>query len=290
MVQYAYTEMAGGVNNSRLTSITYPDGYVVNYNYGTSGSLNDTISRLDSLSDSSGTLESYKYLGLDTVVERDHPQTGVNLTYISQIDSTGDAGDSTSAWTVRPRRRPELVRHHDQHLGGRLPVRLRPRRQRALPGEHGRCRVQPAVQLRRPEPADRASQHGTLNSDHDGITGTPTASQSWSLDALGNCTSVTTNGTTQTNTANQQNEYTAIGSATPTYDANGNLTTDETGQQYVYDAWNRLVAVKNSSGTTHGQLQLRRPGPARSPRRTAARRRTCTSRPRARCWRSKSAA
>ena len=38
-------------------------------------------------------LESYKYLGLDTVVERDHPQNNVNLTYISQTGSTGDAGD-----------------------------------------------------------------------------------------------------------------------------------------------------------------------------------------------------
>ena len=28
------------------------------------------------------------------------------------------------------------------------------------------------------------------------------------------------------------------------------MTTDENGQQYVYDAWNRLVTVKNSSGTT----------------------------------------
>ena len=35
VVQYAYTEMAGGVNNSRLTSMTYPDGYVLDYNYGT---------------------------------------------------------------------------------------------------------------------------------------------------------------------------------------------------------------------------------------------------------------
>src|SRR6202035_4900205 len=48
---------------------------------------------LDSLSDSGGTLESYKFLGLDTVVERDHPQNNVNLTYISQTGSTGDAGD-----------------------------------------------------------------------------------------------------------------------------------------------------------------------------------------------------
>lgn len=37
---------------------------------------------------------------------------------------------------------------------------------------------------------------------------------------------------------------------TPTYNANGNLTRDETGRQFVYDAWNRLVAVKSACGNT----------------------------------------
>ena len=34
------------------------------------------------------------------------------------------------------------------------------------------------------------------------------------------------------------------------YDANGNTTADGSGNTYVYDAWNRLVAVKTSGGTT----------------------------------------
>jgi RHS repeat-associated protein len=62
---------------------------------------------------------------------------------------------------------------------------------------------------------------------------------------------VTTNGNTQTRTHNAQNEITGIsGAVTPTYDANGNLTRDETGRQFVYDAWNRLVAVKDAAGNT----------------------------------------
>jgi hypothetical protein len=56
-VQYAYNQMAGGANNSRLTSITYPNGRVINYNYNTG--LDSTISRLSSISDSTATLESY---------------------------------------------------------------------------------------------------------------------------------------------------------------------------------------------------------------------------------------
>src|SRR5262249_30235100 len=91
-VQYAYTELSGGANHSRPTSITYPNGRVVNYNYASG--LSDSISRLSSLSDSSGTLESYDYLGVSTVVRRAHPQTGIDLTYIKQAgESSGDAGD-----------------------------------------------------------------------------------------------------------------------------------------------------------------------------------------------------
>lgn len=100
-VQYAYNEMANGENNSRLVSITYPSTYAnardtLSYNYA--AGLDDRISRLTSLSDNSPLssgylLESYKYLGLDTVVERDHPQTNVNQTYIAQNGQTGDAGE-----------------------------------------------------------------------------------------------------------------------------------------------------------------------------------------------------
>jgi RHS repeat-associated protein len=94
-------------------------------------------------------------------------------------------------------------------------------------------------------------QRGTLNSTDTGIVGTASASQNFSTDAVGNFTSVTTNGTAQTRTTNAQNQYTSIsGATTPTYDSNGNMLTDETGRQFVYDPWNRLAAVKNSGGTT----------------------------------------
>src|SRR5262249_30762451 len=58
-VQYAYTEMASGANHSRLTSVTYPNGKVLTYNYASG--LASNVSRLSSLSDTSGTLESYDY-------------------------------------------------------------------------------------------------------------------------------------------------------------------------------------------------------------------------------------
>jgi YD repeat-containing protein len=93
---YSFNPAQGGANNSRLTSITDPTQTaskgVINYTYA--AGLDDRISRLTSLSDNGGvTLESYKYLGLSTVVERDQGD-GVNLTYIAQAgDTVGPAGD-----------------------------------------------------------------------------------------------------------------------------------------------------------------------------------------------------
>jgi hypothetical protein len=90
VVRYVHIEMANGANHSRLISMAYPDGHVLSYNYATG--LDDSISRLSSLSDTSGTLESYAYLGLSTLVSRTRPTANQTLSYISAT-TTGDAGD-----------------------------------------------------------------------------------------------------------------------------------------------------------------------------------------------------
>jgi YD repeat-containing protein len=92
-VQYSYgaTGMGGNGNQSRLSSITYPNGHVLTYNYNSG--VDDAIDRLSSLTDGATTLESYSYLGLGTVVKRAHPQPNVDLTYINASGGTGDAGD-----------------------------------------------------------------------------------------------------------------------------------------------------------------------------------------------------
>ncbi len=249
-VQYGYTEMSGGQNNSRLTQVVYPSGYAVYYNYASG--LDSNISRLSSLSDGTGTLESYKYLGLNTVVERDHPQNHVNQTFIAQPNQsqTGDAGDKyvgldrfgrivSDNWynTATQQSTGDFDYGYDQDGDVLYQQNL----------------VDAAMsQLFQYNDLNEliSYQQGTLNSTNTGIVGTPSASQSWTPDALGNFTSTTTNGVTQTETFNQQNEIASIsGSGAVTYDANGNLTADGSGNTYVYDVWNRLVAIQNN-GTT----------------------------------------
>jgi YD repeat-containing protein len=251
-------EMASSANHSRLTKITYPNGKELNFNYGSG--LNDNMSRLSSLSDSTGTLESYDYLGLGVVVKRGHTQPGVDLTYIKQSgESNGDAGD--------------------QYIGLDRFGRIADQRWRASSSDKDR------FQYGHDRNGNRLYRDNTLNNSfdelyhsngasngHDGLNqltaflrgalsdtnsdnipdtiSTNSRTQVWDFDALGNFDSQTTDGTGQSRSHNKQNEITSIGSlTTPTYDANGNMTGDENGKTLVYDAWNRLVAYKNG-GTT----------------------------------------
>ena len=237
-VQYAYSEMAGGANHSRPTSVTYPNGRVVNRNYD--AGLDNDISRLSSLSDGAVTLEGYEYLGLSSMVERSHPETGIDLSYIKRSgESNGDAGD--------------------QYIGldryGRIDD------QRWLDASTGVAVDRYGYSYDRN--GNRTERDNLVNSNfnetytYDGLNQlssfdrSSTRSQSWDYDALGNWDSVTTDSVTETRGHNEQNEITSVsGATTPTYDANGNMTGDETGRQFMYDAWNRLVGVKDSGGTT----------------------------------------
>src|SRR5262249_26249491 len=97
-------------------------------------------------------------------------------------------------------------------------------------------------------------RRGVLSdSNSDGVpdtVATVSRSQSWALDAEGNWSTLTTDGASQTRGHNRQNQITSIsGQTTPAYDGNGNTTTDEVGPTLVYDAWNRLVQVKQGMTT-----------------------------------------
>jgi RHS repeat-associated protein len=91
----------------------------------------------------------------------------------------------------------------------------------------------------------------TVSTTSDPDTSDPLfATQTWTLDHLGNWSSVVNDGTTQTRTHNSQNQVTSItGLTTPTFDNNGSMTKDQSGVQFTYDAWDRQKQVKNSSGT-----------------------------------------
>ena len=69
----------------------------------------------------------------------------------------------------------------------------------------------------------------------------------YTMDKVGNRTTVNDNGTITTYSVNLLNQYTDVGGASLTYDLNGNLATGN-GWIYAYDAQNRLISASN--GTT----------------------------------------
>ncbi len=90
------------------------------------------------------------------------------------------------------------------------------------------------------------------DANSDGLFDTVASSsrtQAWNLDALGNWANLTTNSTSQSRTHNAQNQVTGVGSTSLSYDANGSMTADESGRVFVYEAWNRLVSVRNTANS-----------------------------------------
>jgi len=71
---------------------------------------------------------------------------------------------------------------------------------------------------------------------------------SYAYDSVGNRSAVTDNGVTASYAVNALNQYIQAGSATPSYDRNGNLTS-MSGKTFGYDAQNRLVSASNLGGS-----------------------------------------
>ncbi len=252
-VQYTYSDPSTG---NLLTSMTYPNGRVINYNYGDTGGvlmsnsnamLDNAIGRLDGIVDGANSgdagtvLEQYSYLGLSTIVARNHPQTGINLALVGASGSIGSGGDEYVGLDQFGR----IVNQNWVNSSGAT-----------VDGYTYSYDANSNVTAKNNVLASAYSETYTYDSLNrlTAVTRGGASYQSWNLDAQGNWNSFTSNGVQQTRTANAQNELTSVsGLLAPVYDANGNMISDQTGDTLVYDAWNRLVAVKNATGQVIAQ-------------------------------------
>jgi RHS repeat-associated protein len=239
-VEYAYSEAFDG-NHSRLIATVYPDGYVVNVTYS---GLDANVSRPTSLTGlrtdslTLAPLEAFKYLGMGTVIERSRPEVNINF---SLLGAPGDGGDQYAGLDRFGR-----VIAHNWFDGSSSTI---------VDGygytyDRGSNRLTRSNTLN----ADFSETYtndalGQLQNYVRGNSGSPSKTQDWQFDALGNWTTVTTDGVAEAREANAQNELTDVGGAALTYSATGNLTTDAPGRTLAFDAWNRLVAVYDASST-----------------------------------------
>jgi RHS repeat-associated protein len=245
-VQYLFSEGVGG-NHSRLTQVRYPSGYNVNYTYS---GIDSAVSRPSSLTGLSAgstagtTLEAFKYLGTGTVIERSRPEVNVTLSMVNFSGATADAGDKYTGldrfgrvadqrWTKGTAATSLVVDRYGYGYDRNSNRRTRSNALQAVLSE--------------------TYDYDGLNQITNFTRGGTTRGQKWvNNDALGNWLTMETPNGTQTRYVNAQNEITRIDFSTSTYlsySRTGNLTTDAQGRTLVYDAWNRLVSVKNSAGT-----------------------------------------
>ena len=263
-VQYDYDSLG------RLTSVTDPDGLEVVYDYGAAGSIDNRLSRVAAVTNAAGTLEyaAYTYLGAGTIVgsSRELAVDGQNdqtleLTYGTALD--GYAGLDRFGRVVDQLWKLDGVAV-DEYSYGYNQAGNRLWKENVVAGDQ-------SVDLDELYSYDELSQllateRGRLVFDDpnpgdvslvDEVFG-----QEWSLDGLGNWVAFDDDGDAQTRQTNAANEITAItgGSVTPAYDAAGNMISgpsplDDTVQvHYVYDAWNRLVAVYADDSGEPGDL------------------------------------
>ena len=225
-ISYSYSSASSG---SRLASMTYPDGRTLAFNYASG--IDDRIGRLTSISDGAGLIQSYSYQGLDTPLGL-IDGNGVNETVA--LDSLGRPAEITFSSALSTIDSFSYLYDADGNVLSR--------QNNVISNQSELYSYDDLSRL-------SAFSRGTLSSGETSISSS-TASQSWSLDALGNWDSSTDGTTTTTRTNDAQNHATQVGSATLNYDADGNTLIDQNGQDYVYDAWNRLAAAKNNSGTT----------------------------------------
>jgi RHS repeat-associated protein len=245
-VQYTYSDPGTG---SLLTSMVYPNGRTIDYSYGSgmsnaNAALDQAIGRLDAIVDGANSgdagqvLQQYSYLGLSTIVAENDPQTGINLTYLGSAGSIGAGGDQYVGLD-------QFGRVVDQNWVNSA-TGVSTNNLTYTYDDNSSVTAESNV-------LNSAYSQAFTYDDLNRLTASTlggAAAQSWTLDSQGNWSSVTTNGTTQIRTANAQNQITSISgtSATPTYGSNGNMTTDQNGNTYVYNAWNQLVSVSNPSG------------------------------------------
>jgi RHS repeat-associated protein len=269
-------------NGARLTKLVYPNGAIVEYGHGAApwynqGNMSDRLSQVTTMTftppgGSAAEVAAYQYNGVDRVVETDYTVPDVRRRMFG-VDSAGT--NDYNGWD----RFGRTVRHQWQDYTSTVVTRDRFDYENDYAGNRvHRANAVASTGHDQIYGYDRmmrlaTMEEGTMSGGS--LTGTHTFDEGWTLDALGNWGTFTqsVNGTTTLDQARSHNVVNEIdvnisdtdspgASITasvganwtdPSYDAAGNM--DSLPQSYaptasytlVYDAWNRLVSVYDTT-------------------------------------------
>ena len=256
-------------NTSRRTSLTYPNGRVVNLGYGSSDSIDDLFSlvKTAAISGESGNKVDYTRVGLGRFVKISYPKPGVEMSMIRPGGgSMGDSGDPYDGYDRFGR--VQEMRWQSSSTGTPVDAwqwgyneasnRTWKKNLVAASGQDEAYGYDGLYQVIR-------DAVGTLNTNRTAIGGVPGEAEGFAYDPTGNWLGYRkeANGTAvldQSRSNNKDNQLTQIdgSGALLSYDRAGNATKTAPGTgadwtkyyQPVWDAWNRIVEVKDESGTS----------------------------------------
>jgi len=247
-IEYTYD----AAKNLRTMSMKYPSGVTVNYSYGISGSIDDLASRPVTVSNSNTgtTFVSYQYTGSSQPMQTTYNQPGLSLDYASGgLDRYG------------------RISNHAWKKGATDVVRI----QHGYDYNSNRTYRNDTAALASGKNFDELyaydginqltdMQRGQLDAAKTAIaSGKKNYQDNFTFDKTGNWYTYKQDTTgagfslTQGRSHSKANEILVVGGATTHVgnDANGNMTKvvkpDNWGANFtlVYDAWNRLVQVKD---------------------------------------------
>ena len=254
----------------RLTSLRYPNGRLVHYTYGTSGSTADAMDRVASIADDDSgspgdSLAEYEYLGSRSIVQVDYAEPDIRYDlahgtggdpYDGPMDRFGRVSDllwrdyGSSTDVVR-------IKHGYDRAGNRL------WREDPMAASYSRDFDELYTYDGMYQLVDM--QRGDLTATKDSLVpNSKTFAEDWALDMTGNWSAYKQDdngdGTWDLNqswTHNGANEITQIaGTSTHVaHDSNGNMTKvpkpDDWAEHFdlTHDAWNRLVKVEDDATT-----------------------------------------
>lgn len=256
-VEYAY---ASGVDNhNRVTRMTYPNGRVVNYIYGASGSVDDRLSRIAKLLIGGTDIVEYDYLGANQVVIQRYvePSTPVEYTL-----ATGTGSDPYDAL---------------DRFGRVIDLRWQKGSLKLVNSQYSYDRASNKLTCDNSLPLSLTQTDEKFSYDElhrltdyergklvNGSITNPRITQDWTLDQTGNWKGFDqgiVDAVDQSRTHNKVNEITDItvnsgaAWADPVHDDNGNMTVIPQPNNLAstfdatWDAWNRMVRIENSSNS-----------------------------------------
>ena len=265
-VKYAH-EDGSRANTARRTSMTYPDGRILNYTYGTDGEANDRLSRVGALQIEGEGFDTctYTFVGAARYVKIAYPQPSVELSYFKPTTApNGDAGDKYNGYD-------RFGRTVDMRWIKTPGASVRDRIQYGYDQANNRTWRKNLAATNKGK--DNAYQYdglyqvkqnavGTLNTNQTAIGAIPGEQENFSYDPSGNWTNYqrAENGTEvldQSRVNNQDNQVTQIDGSSDAiaYDKAGNATKLPPGAdgdwskhfQLKWDGWNRLVEIRDEN-------------------------------------------